>query len=243
MYDNDYEGEVIENEFDDSGVVFEKPIELDIFAEDAWDDTALLAAFHESLTLHPESNSTESYTNKRGKIEPEEAPRKRVVRHSPAPQATERLPQARSVQSPSARSPSSQPSYSPQASQQQHQARNTYYQDYAQQAAQQFHHTNTRNTFHPDGNHYSRSPHAMFPQYTGSPLSPHSNYPTQPQYFQQQQGFSPPQPQPYHSVHMDKALADLLLSWYQSGYQAGRYHALREISHNSRSRSPHHMQM
>ena len=59
MYDNDYEGEVIENEFDDSGVVFEKPIELDIFAEDAWDDTALLAA-HESLTLHPESNSTES---------------------------------------------------------------------------------------------------------------------------------------------------------------------------------------
>ena len=81
MYDNDYEGEVIENEFDDSGVVFEKPIELDIFAEDAWDDTALLAAFHESLTLHPESNSTESYKNKRGKIEPEEAPRKRVVRH------------------------------------------------------------------------------------------------------------------------------------------------------------------
>ena len=25
-------------------------------------------------------------------------------------------------------------------------------------------------------------------------------------------------------------LADLLLSWYQSGYQAGRYHALREMN-------------
>ena len=29
---------------------------------------------------------------------------------------------------------------------------------------------------------------------------------------------------------LDKALADLLLSWYQSGYQAGRYHALREVN-------------
>ena len=242
MYDDGHESEVIENEFDDSGVVFEKPIELDIFAEDAWDDTALLAAFHESLTLHPESNSTVSSKNKRGATEPQEAPRERLVRHSPAPQATKRSPQARSVQSPSAHSPSSQPSYSPQT-QQQRQARNSYYQDYAQQAAQQFHGTNGRNAYHPDGNPYSRIPHATFPQYTASPLSPHSNYPTQAQYFQQQQGFSPPQPQPYHSVHMDKALADLLLSWYQSGYQAGRYHALRELSHNSGSRSPHHMQM
>ena len=31
-------------------------------------------------------------------------------------------------------------------------------------------------------------------------------------------------------IHLDKALADLLLSWYQSGYQAGRYHALREVN-------------
>ena len=80
MYDDGHESEVIENEFDDSGVVFEKPIELDIFAEDAWDDTALLAAFHESLTLHPESNSTVSSKNngmnnsKRKRQEEQECP-------------------------------------------------------------------------------------------------------------------------------------------------------------------------
>ena len=56
MYDEEYENEIIEQEFDDTGVVYEKPIELDIFAEDAWDDSALLAAFHQSLKMHPESN-------------------------------------------------------------------------------------------------------------------------------------------------------------------------------------------
>ena len=44
----EYENEIIEQEFDDTGVIYEKPIELDIFAEDAWDDSALLAAFHQS---------------------------------------------------------------------------------------------------------------------------------------------------------------------------------------------------
>ena len=65
MYDEEYENEIIEQEFDDTGVVYEKPIELDIFAEDAWDDSALLADdvnLKYSYKLLPESEEGEKYT-------------------------------------------------------------------------------------------------------------------------------------------------------------------------------------
>ena len=63
-----------------------------------------------------------------------------------------------------------------------------------------------------------------------------------------EQYIPPPLPQSYHrhanitarswhdesnrrgdGVQLDKELADLLLSWYYSGYQAGRYQAMREL--------------
>ena len=66
------------------------------------------------------------------------------------------------------------------------------------------------------------------------PLRNNNNNNFSPSY-QQQFSSPPPPPQmfqqpPPHPIHLDKALADLLLSWYQSGYQAGRYHALREVN-------------
>jgi hypothetical protein len=308
MYDEEYESEIIEQEFDDTGVIYEKPIELDIFAEDAWDDSALLAAFHKSLKMHPQADAAKYETKDRKTLANPLSVRTTV---SPSSSNTENRRSRRSrkfqtkdnnmnmnmnsssskkydynkkkkndddsnnnnhrisslenneslrqsafpehnnfhkLRSPSAsqhqyneqqyqqeqysqrfregtmhQSPLTPPpmqsqqrtmhqlplSPSPMQSQQQQQSRNQYYQDYAHRAAADFH----------NNNHYNTSPTYMYQHQQRFPQHVYEEVPLPPQ-----------QQQPYHSIHLDKELADLLLSWYQSGYQAGRYHALREMN-------------
>ena len=309
MYDEEYESEIIEQEFDDTGVIYEKPIELDIFAEDAWDDSALLAAFHKSLSMHPEANAAK-YDTKGGKTTYESTPLSVRTTVSPSSSNTENRRGRRShkyqtkdnnininmnnnsskkndynkkhnydgsnnnnygisslenneslrqsafpennnfhkLRSPSAsqhqyneqqyeqeqyrqrfggramhQSPLSPPpmpsqqrtmhqlplSPPPMQIQQQQEIRNQYYQDHAHRAAADFH----------NNNYYNTSPTYMYQHQQRFPQRMYEQVPS-----------PPPQQQPYHPIHLNKELADLLLSWYRSGYQAGRYHALREMN-------------
>ena len=240
-------------------VVFQRSdAELDnIFDADAWDDSALIKAFNESMVSHPSYPHEDTRGNRRrrsaerqrskpggrerSRLTDEDAyrgsPREQqaVPPRTPAFGGEIRHPQAAP---PSPASPYDRPIPPPPQQ----------YPVYGQRGSP---------TFQPSSSsYYGLSPEQQR-GYTDSP-----QYPVH----RREMGYRPPPVPPTYiehahqtafSFHADgsqhgnpaarvllpahdpldknKALADLLLSWYYSGYQAGRYHAVAEMQHHGGS--------
>ena len=240
-------------------VVFQRSdAELDnIFDADAWDDSALIKAFNESMVSHPSyphedaggnrtRRSAEQQGSKQGGRERSRltdgdayrgSPRKQqaVPTRSPAFERETRYPQAAPL------SPTSPYNRRIPPPPQQ-------YPVYGQRESP---------TFQPSSSsYYGLSPE----QQRGYADSP--QYPVH----RREVGYHPPPVPPTYIEHAhqtalnfhageshhgspaarvplpahdpldkNKALADLLLSWYYSGYQAGRYHAVAEMQHHGGS--------
>jgi hypothetical protein len=229
------------------GVIFQRENEsINIFDEDAWDDSALLKAFNESLEQYPAERSGRNDTRRSlGQGHGKERSQKGGKGRSP------RAPDSQTGQSDRlnkggyGNQPSTLEEQSPYDPSARHSRYNSYGSsksppNYSEASPPFVHqHNNLQRRRHSPVSYDDRQHRFGIPVNMQQTQAPEQYAP-------------PPLPRSFHGhayqtarswhgesqgrvggVHLDKELADLLLSWYHSGYQAGRYQAMREMQENS----------
>ena len=247
--------------------------EIDFASSDAWDDTALLNAFHASLSSHKTSQQDVD-----GPEEPQQPPPRQQQQQQQQQQQRKNIPPSpgdREVM----RDPF-QPSRTQESRQQQQQYDHPLYKEYKEQPPppHQSPYSPQHSPYPPphQSSHYgppppSRhfSPHSGNPAYYGGyrsgyyphhphhphhpPHHPHHPHPYHPSHPPPSHSYYPAPPTPT-SAHNptsgsgsgsgmpersqmppmpqaamdDEELSNLLMAWYYSGYQTGRYQALNE---------------